>query len=332
MEGFLLSTTKKLTEAALLSSLFIVSTIIAVGTGLGYGIYLDFVVPIFFCIICLKCEIKYTILSSISSVLIVSLVLGNLGTAIWITQGMILGILCGFLMSRATTILDDMVYGSFIGIIIMIFIDIYASALIGYRFMQEFQGYANFFVSKFNISKEIINIGYYIVIALFPFGMVFSVYYLSLIVGKKLNVLKGNSKKKLLIIHSFRSCGRFICCSKKVFYGCVVFIFTMEIITILGIQLNTTYVKTVLISTKYLCYYFVIRDGYTSVQNFILSKYQKVSYARILTVITVILLVLMFRITAITLIILNIILDKKINIRIRQTDIINSYANSLMQK
>ena len=57
--GSVLNTTKKLTEAALLSSLFIVVTIIAVSTGFGYAIYLDFIVPVFFCIICLKCDLKY---------------------------------------------------------------------------------------------------------------------------------------------------------------------------------------------------------------------------------------------------------------------------------
>lgn len=327
-----MSTTKKLTEAAILSSLFIVSTIIAVGSGLGYGIYLDFIVPIFFCIICLKCEIKYTILSSVSSVLIVSLVLGNIGTAIWISQGMMIGILCGFLLSKSTTILDDMVYGSILGIIIMIFIDIYGSALIGYSFMQEFQGYSDILVNKFNIPRNIVDIAYYMVIGLFPFGTVFSIYYLSLIVGKKLNILKGNSKKKLLIMQSFKKCGRFICCSKKVFYGCVFFIFTMKIISILGIKSNNIYIKTVLMSAKYLCYYFVIRDGYTAIQNFILSKYQKISYARILTLVIITLLATMFKITAVILIIFNIILDTKINIRIEQINIINSYANSLVHK
>ena len=77
-----MNSTRKLTESALLTSLFIVITIISVGTGIGYAAYLDFVVPVFFCIICLKCDLKYAILSSISSLIIVSLVLGNIGSEI----------------------------------------------------------------------------------------------------------------------------------------------------------------------------------------------------------------------------------------------------------
>ncbi|MFQ7119742.1 MAG: hypothetical protein ACLRPW_06930 [Intestinibacter sp.] len=115
-----MNTTKKLTEAALLSSLFIVVTIIAVSTGFGYAIYLDFIVPVFFCIICLKCDLKYTILSGITSLLIISLVLGNLGTAIWASQSVLLGIMCGYLINKPTMVMDDLVYGSVFGVIVMV--------------------------------------------------------------------------------------------------------------------------------------------------------------------------------------------------------------------
>lgn len=44
---FNLNDTKKMTEAALMSALFVVGTIFFVSTGLGYTFYLDFIVPIF---------------------------------------------------------------------------------------------------------------------------------------------------------------------------------------------------------------------------------------------------------------------------------------------
>ena len=193
-----MNTTKKLTEAALLSSLFIVVTIIAVSTGFGYAIYLDFIVPVFFCIICLKCDLKYTILSGIASLLIISLVLGNLGTAIWASQSVLLGIMCGYLINKPTMVMDDLVYGSVFGVIVMVFIDIYASTLIGYSFMKEFQGY-----SKWIYFNGYTNFIYYLMIALFPFGMVFCIYLLSLILGNKLHILDSNSLKKFLIFKNF---------------------------------------------------------------------------------------------------------------------------------
>lgn len=322
-----MSNTKKLTEAALLSSLFIVSTIAAVGSGFGYALYLDLIVPVFFCIICLKCELKYTILSGISSLIIVALVLGNIGTAIWATQSVILGIMCGVLMSKSTTIVDDFVYGSIMGIILMVFIDLYASKLIGYSFMKEFSQYTEMFLLKGY--SEII---YYMLIALFPMGIVFIIYILSLLLSKKLNILKGNAKKKLHMIKNFRSCSRFICCSKKVFYSCSIYLILIEVMKLLEINISGVYVKTIITSIQYLCFYFVIRDGYTIIQNYVISKYQKVSYARILSLITIILLVFMFKLTTIVIIFFNIILDNKIDIRIKQILIVDNYVNSLVTK
>ena len=68
------SSVKKLTEAAILTSVFIVITMFALTTGLGYGIYLDFGVPIMFTLIYFRCELKYTLLSGVSSILIILLV------------------------------------------------------------------------------------------------------------------------------------------------------------------------------------------------------------------------------------------------------------------
>lgn len=313
-----MNSTKKLTEAALLSSLFVVCTIAAVASGIGYALYLDFIVPVFFCLICLKCDIKYTILSSISSLLIIALVLGNIGTAIWATQSVMLGILCGTLLNKDTSIMDDLVYGSIIGVLLMVFVDVYASTLIGYSFMKEFQEYA-----KLLPFKEIADTIYYLFIAIYPFGMMFSVYFISLQVGKRLKIVKGNAKKKLEIMSKFRLYSRFICCSKKVFYFCSLYILLIEVLKYLNISIEVVYFKTIITCIEYLCMYFVIRDGFTTLQNYVMSKYQKVSFARILSIITLVLLVYLFKVTIAAIVICNIILDNKIDIRVRQNNVLN---------
>ncbi|HBE9437010.1 TPA: DUF2232 domain-containing protein [Clostridioides difficile] len=325
--GSVLNTTKKLTEAALLSSLFIVVTIISVSTGFGYAIYLDFIVPIFFCIICLKCDLKYTILSGITSLLIISLVLGNLGTAIWATQSVLLGIMCGYLINKPTMVMDDLVYGSVFGVIVMVFIDIYASTLIGYSFMKEFQGY-----SKWIYFNGYTNFIYYLMIALFPFGMVFCIYLLSLILGNKLHILDSNSLKKLLIFKNFRTLNQFLCCSKKVFYICVSYLTIFEVAKLLNVKVDFVYLKTVFISIAYLCVYFIIRDSCMSLQNFIIAKFRKLLYARISFLIIILLLFFMFDVTVISLIIINAFLNKKINIRLSQNNIVNKQINLLIEK
>ena len=314
-----MNTTKKLTEAALLSSLFIVVTIIAVSTGFGYAIYLDFIVPVFFCIICLKCDLKYTILSGITSLLIISLVLGNLGTAIWASQSVLLGIMCGYLINKPTMVMDDLVYGSVFGLIVMVFIDIYASTLIGYSFMKEFQGY-----SKWIYFNGYTNFIYYLMIALFPFGMVFCIYLLSLILGNKLHILDSNSLKKFLIFKNFRSLNQFLCCSKKAFYICVSYLAIFEVLKLLNVKVDSVYLKISL--------YFIIRDSCMSLQNFIIAKFRKLLYARILFLIIILLLFFIFDVTVIGLIIINAFLNKKINIRLSQSNIVNKQINLLIEK
>lgn len=319
---FNLNDTKKMTEAALMSALFVVGTIFFVSTGLGYTFYLDFIVPIFFVVICLKCDFKYSVLSGVTSLVIVGLVLGNIGTAIWASQSVILGIICGVLLQNNTTIMDDLVYGSILSVLLMVFIDIYASKLIGYSFMQEFKGYI-----KLVNNKEVANTIYYLLIAMFPFGMMFSVYYLGLIFSNKLKILKSNAKRKYNIIRNFRTYSRFISCSKKVFYGCSLYLLSYEIFRFTNIEINNTYLITIFTCVSYLCAYFIIRDGYTVIQNYILSKYQKVSYARYMSLVTILILVLALKIAILFIILSNIVLDKRIDIRVRQNYILDNLMN-----
>ncbi|MGL4911315.1 MAG: DUF2232 domain-containing protein, partial [Romboutsia sp.] len=198
---------------------------------------------------------------------------------------------------------------------------------IGYSFMKEFQGYAKLFSYK-----DYVDIIYYLFIALFPFGTVFSIYYISLKLSKKINILEGNSRKKLQIISNFRSFSRFVCCSKFVFYGCCIYIIFIELLSLLNINLDGVYLKTILVSTQYLCIYFVIKDGYITFQNFLLSKYQKVSYARISSIIVLLLLIVIFKVTILSIIAFNVVLDTKLNIRTKQIRIVNNYIDSLGNK
>ncbi len=313
---------KKMTEAALMSALFVVGTIFFVSTGLGYTFYLDFIVPIFFVVICLKCDFKYSILAGVTSLVITGLVLGNIGTAIWASQSVILGIICGMLLQNDTTIMDDLVYGSILSVLLMVFVDIYASKLIGYSFMQEFKGYI-----KFLNNNEVANIMYYLLIAMFPFGMMFSVYYLGLIFSNKLKILKNNSKRKYNIIKNFRTYSRFIGCSKKVFYGCSIYLLIFQIFKFMNIEINNTYLITISTCVGYLCAYFVVRDGYNVIQNYILSKYQKVSYARYMSLGTILILLLAFKVAIILIILFNTVLDKRIDIRVRQSYILDKLMN-----
>ena len=82
--------TKDMVEAAMLSALFVVLSVIAIGTGIGYSLYLDIMVPLIISLIYLKCGFKYTALSAITSLTIIILVIGDIGAGIWMSQSMIL--------------------------------------------------------------------------------------------------------------------------------------------------------------------------------------------------------------------------------------------------
>ena len=112
---------KNLTLASILTSLFVVITIFALSTGLGYGIYLDFAVPIFFALVYLKCGGKYTILSGIVSVLLVFMVVGDLAGALFISQSFLLGVICAYFMDKDSILMEDIFFASILLVVIAIF-------------------------------------------------------------------------------------------------------------------------------------------------------------------------------------------------------------------
>ncbi len=352
------SSVKKLTEAGILSSAFVVLTMIALTTGLGYGIYLDFGVPIIFVLIYFRCDLKYTLLSGITSTIIIIFVLGNFATGILISQSFLLGILCGYLLSRPSGIFDDLFLGAILGLIFMVLIDIYARNLIGYSFMKEFQGYIDYIMSKPKeltfILPYIENINfailYYLLIAIFPFGMFFSIYFISLLCGKRLKLLSKVEKQKYFMMRSLKTYGNFMNIKNKSFYLAILYIiiinmniknksFYLAILYIIiinifnftNIEFNSVYLNTISICIEYISYYFVIRDVYLIIGNYINAKFRKRNVSLFYLIITIFLLVNIFKITVLIYTIVSIILDKKFNLRLKQRHIVESHTDKLLE-
>jgi hypothetical protein len=146
---------------------------------------------------------------------------------------------------------------------------------------------------------------------------------------KTTNDIKENAKRKLKTISRFKVYSRFICCSNKVFYSCSLYILAFELLKYLNVNIEFIYLRTIAICIEYLCIYFVFRDGFTTIQNYIISKYKKASIVRISSIIILICLVYFFKVTLSIIVICNIILDKKINIRVKQSSILNSLVNQI---
>lgn len=319
--------TRKLTEASLLTAIFVVVTIISVGSGIGYGIYLDYIVPLFYFIIYLKCGSKYTVLSAMSGLMIVFAVLGNPGTAIWASQGIILGILCGILSEKKTSLMDDLLLGTLIGSIIMVFIDIYASKLIGYSFIQDFKetiSYMAKYMTKnvpafSNFPPEFIqsyfSTVFYVSITLIPLGTVVGVYIIGLFVGNRLNVLKGETKKKYNIIRHFRTFSRMTFCSRNLFYIMIIYTMTFSLMNKYGIKTNMAYVDTIMNCFFYSGLYFLIRDSVAGIQGYMLAKGKSMGHVRLFTILYLFMLLSYFWLAAIIAILYFMSIDVKYGLR-----------------
>ena len=331
---------KKLTEAAILSSIFVIITMIALSTGLAYGLYLDFVVPIIFALIYFRCEFKYTLMCAISSVILILFVLGNFVAVILVSHSFILGLLCGYLITKSSDIFDDLFLGSIIGVIFMVLIDIYARNIIGYSFMEEFQGYINYFNNNpkilYNLSRLLpfvkinLQVIYYLLIATFPFGMVFSVYILSLMCGKRIRILNKNGKRKYFMMRSIRNYGSFMCIKKEYFYYSLIYVALVNLLNFTNITISNVYLNTILNCVEYLSYYFIFRDAYMLMGNYINIKYKKKSLNLLYLVVTVVSFFAIFKIAFLVYVTVSIFMDKKFNLREKQKHIVNTHIENLM--
>ena len=334
------SSVKKLTEAAILSSIFIIITMITLSTGVAYGLYLDFVVPIIFALIYFRCEFKYTLMCGISSVVLILFVLGNFVAAILVSQGFLLGLLCGYLITKASDIFDDLFLGSIIGVIFMVLIDIYARNIIGNSFMEEFQGYVDYFNNNptiiENLSKLLpfvkinLQVIYYLFIAIFPFGIVFCVYVLALMCGKRLRILNENAKRKYFMMRSIRSYGNFMCIKKEYFYYGLGYIILVNLLRISNVNMTNVYLKTILTCLEYLSYYFIFRDTHILIGNYINIKYKKRSLNLLYFGVTIVSLFSIFRITFLVYVIVAVFMDKKFDLRKKQKYIVDIHTEKLI--
>ena len=310
---------KRITEAAMLSALFVVISLLAIGTGIAYSLYLDMIVPILIALIYFKCDFKYTILSAITSLTIVMLVYGNVASGLYMIQSMLMGIVCGILIKKESTIFDDLFYCGIFGCIVMILIDIYFSGILGYSFIGEARSYLDYIP----YNEEIKNVIFYCTVASIPLGTIFITYFISLILGKKLRLLDDVAKRKFTIIKNFRKFGSFICCSNRTTNIGMVYLLVMIILKMTNILEVHTYVKILFSAMEVVILYFLISDAFKIVPRNI----YKITKSKLAFITAEILLIFMlinqFRITTLIILLYSYIVNKKENIRDTQIEALN---------
>lgn len=315
--------TRQLTEASMLSALFVVISIVAISTGIMYSIYLDIIVPIFISLLYLRIGFKYTALSSITSLLIVALTIGDVPSAIWMSQGIILGLICGFFISKKGEILDDILWASIGGCFIVILIDVYLSTLTGYSLIKDFDSVA----VMFPLNEELTKMAFYIFVATIPVGTVLVSYIGALFIGQKLNILNGASKEKYSILRNFRKIGNYLCCSKRSYLIAITYLLIVEIFNSTNFTIKSTYINTVIMSVRVVFIYFVIKDSFGFIRQYIYMKSKSPMVAQILSFTLIYLLIANIYLTTILLILASIIINLVLKIRDKEINIVKQYLD-----
>lgn len=309
----------------MLSALFVVSSMIAIYTGIAYTLYLDMVVPLFVCLIYMRLDLRHTLLSSITSLLIVTFAIGDVASAIWMSQGILMGLICGYFIRKKETIFDDLFYSAILGTFIMVLIDIYFSKLTGYSFMKEFDSYRDLFP----LGSEYMAMAFNIFVAMMPMSTILIVYVGALLIGKKLMILNENCTEKYMIIKNFKRYGSYICCSKKTYYFGIIYLILTELINLTGFEFKFVYFKTVVMAIRVIVIYFVLKDSFTFVIRGIFSKIKSNGMAQLIWLGAIYMLLIDFKSTFIILVIGSQIINYSMKLREAQ---INMLKTSILKR
>lgn len=309
----------------MLSALFVVSSMIAIYTGIAYTLYLDMVVPLFVCLIYMRLDLRHTLLSSITSLLIVTFAIGDVASAIWMSQGILMGLICGYFIRKKETIFDDLFYSAILGTFILVLIDIYFSKLTGYSFMKEFDSYRDLFP----LGSEYMAMAFNIFVAMMPMSTILIVYVGALLIGKKLMILNENCTEKYMIIKNFKRFGSYICCSKKTYYFGIIYLILTELINLTGFEFKFVYFKTVIMAIRVIVIYFVLKDSFTFVIRGIFSKIKSNGMAQLIWLGAIYMLLIDFKSTFIILVIGSQIINYSMKLREAQ---INMLKTSILKR
>lgn len=249
--------TKKLTESAILSSMLIAIGILCIGTGIGYSLYLDFIVPVMLVIIYIRCGCKLAVLSGLNTLWLMGIGLGQITASIWIAQSLLIGIVCGKLLTSRTTIIDDLLYGTLLGTLVMLIIDRFFAGVIGFSILDEIPG----LMIDGLLSESLKKMAFYIGVVSLPVGTVLIVYIITLFVGHRLGVLKGISAYKYKILRNYKNYRGCLCCSQNTTIWAIVALIAIE--QIIGCPMST-YIEAFFTCCQYILLYFMLMDAYTA--------------------------------------------------------------------
>ena len=223
-------------------------------------------------------------------------------------------------MNKDSILMEDIFFSSIFSTILIMVIDIYTKALSGASIITEFQEMITWFPYK-----QYANFAFYCLIAFYCSGICFSIYYLSLFLGKKLRILTPNAEKKYYIFRNLKLFNRFLCFKRNTFYSCCLYIIFIEMLNIFNFEIKFIYLRVILISVQYIAYYYVIRDSLIIIKDFVITRTKNVLYIRLFMWVCLLLFFVAFRIQAFILAIISCFIDLKNSIRTHQKKIVDLF-------
>lgn len=303
----------------MLSAAFVALSVVCIGIGLGYLGYIDFIVPAFVGVIMLKCDLKYTILSCISSLILVIFFIGNLPAGIMMSQSMVLGIVITYFMKKDESILDDLFFSSIISCVIMIFVDINFSVLTGYSFLKESLDYLDILPSIYDQYKNNILYGS---IACLPSGTVIICYIVTALAAKKFKTTNNIVMKKGKIISGFKKYGALISCSRRTTYIGLLFMFIILLINKYIIIDQHSYASILFNSLNYIILFFILQDSISFINKFIYAFVKSRAKLILYQLFILYLLISFFKVTSIALIAMNLYFDSRYKLKFKYNQIL----------
>lgn len=311
---------KKFTEASMLSSAFVVLSVLCIGLGFGYLGYIDFVVPAFVGIILLKCNLKYTIMSCVSSLILIIFVIGDLPSGIMMSQNMILGMVIAYFIKKDESIFDDLFFSSIAACIIMIFVDINFSTLTGYSLLKESRELMEFIPSILDSYKDLI---FYLSIACLPLGTVIIGYIVTLLFAKRFKILNDLAINKSKIIKNFKNYGQFISCSRKNIYLGIFSIISISFINAYIVIDRYSYFTILITSIQYIILFFILQDSVSIITKVAYRISKSRGKVLIFQLFLIYLLFSYFKFVSSIIILFNLYFDYKYKIKIKYKEILD---------
>lgn len=211
-------------------------------------------------------------------------------------------------------ILDDIVYCSIFACILMIFIDIYFSKLIGYSFIKEFEGYSKMWISKY-INPQVIL---YAFVASVPVGTVVITYLGTLVLGSRLKLLKGYGNEKFMLVKNYGKISYYMCCSKNIIIIGIIYLVFLEALELFNYDIKIVYLKVIVTSVKYILLYVTIKDANSFIGKYVYMKTKSKALFRIVNLVLLILLVINFRVVSWVMILGGMVINVSLNMRKKQ--------------